>query len=74
MKYHALFVSFEKKQQNLKLSSAVNCRWRFMGKHDVSCYVKCVMKIMHIWLTENDQNMSLGHFLCNGVNIRELLF
>ena len=37
MKYHTLFVSFEKaanvlkKQQNLKFSSAANCRWRFMG-------------------------------------------
>ena len=28
MKYHALFVIFEKKQQNLKLSSAANHRWR----------------------------------------------
>ena len=28
MKYHALFL---KKQQNLKLSSAVNYRWRFKG-------------------------------------------
>ena len=35
MKYHALFVIFEKKkkkkQQNLKLSSAANYRWRFKG-------------------------------------------
>ena len=31
MKYHALFVIFEK-QQNLKLSSAANCRWRFIDK------------------------------------------
>ena len=28
MKYHALFL---KKQQNLKLSSAANYTWRFMG-------------------------------------------
>ena len=28
MKYHALLVIFEK-QQNLKLSSATNYRWRF---------------------------------------------
>ena len=33
MKYHALFVIFEKKNQhNLKLSSAANYRWRFMGE------------------------------------------
>ena len=31
MKYHALFVIFEKKQQNLKLLSAANYRWRFIG-------------------------------------------
>ena len=31
MKYHDLFVDFEKKQQNLKLLSAANYRWRFMG-------------------------------------------
>ena len=31
MKYHALFVFFLKKQQNLKLSSAANYRWRFKG-------------------------------------------
>ena len=30
VKYHALFVIL-KKQQNLKLSSAANCRWRLMG-------------------------------------------
>ena len=30
MKYHALFVIFEK-QLNFKLSSAANYRWRFMG-------------------------------------------
>ena len=30
MKYHALFVIFEK-QQNLKLLSAANGRWRFKG-------------------------------------------
>ena len=29
MKYHALFVIL-KKRQNLKLSSAANCWWRFM--------------------------------------------
>ena len=29
MKYHALFVIFEKKQQNLKLSSATNYRCCF---------------------------------------------
>ena len=28
MKYHALFVIFEK-QQNLKMLSAAKCRWRF---------------------------------------------
>ena len=33
MKYHALFVIFEK-QQNLKLSSAANYRWRFMLDQD----------------------------------------
>ena len=32
MKYHALFVIFEK-QQNLKFSSAANYRWRFKGKY-----------------------------------------
>ena len=26
-----LFCYFLKKQQNLKVSSAANCRWRFMG-------------------------------------------
>ena len=31
MKYQTLFVIFEK-QQNLKLSSAANCRWRFKSK------------------------------------------
>ena len=31
MKYHALFVIFEK-AENLKLSSAANYRWRFKGK------------------------------------------
>ena len=31
MEYHALFVKFEKKQQNLKLLSAANYRWRFKG-------------------------------------------
>ena len=30
MKYHALFVIL-KKQQNFKLSSAANDRWRFKG-------------------------------------------
>ena len=30
MKYHALFVIL-KKRQNLKLSSAANCRWHFKG-------------------------------------------
>ena len=30
MKYHALFVIL-KKRQNLKLSSAANYRWRFLG-------------------------------------------
>ena len=30
MKYHALFVIFEK-QQNLKLSSAANYKWHFIG-------------------------------------------
>ena len=34
MKYHALFVFFEK-QQNLKLSSAADCRWRFKGLEQV---------------------------------------
>ena len=29
MKYHALFVIFEKGAK-LKLASAANCRWRFM--------------------------------------------
>ena len=33
MKYHALFVNFEKRQ-NLKLSSAANYRWRFKGLVD----------------------------------------
>ena len=33
MKYHALFVNFEKsaKFEIVKLSSAANYRWRFMG-------------------------------------------
>ena len=31
MKYHALFVIFEKKKTILKLSSAANYRWRFKG-------------------------------------------
>ena len=32
MKYNALYAIFEnKKQQNLKLSSAAKCRWRFIG-------------------------------------------
>ena len=31
MKYYALFVIFEKKKQKLKLSSAANCMWCFMG-------------------------------------------
>ena len=31
MKYHALFVIFEK-QRNLKLLSAANYRWRFKGE------------------------------------------
>ena len=31
MKYHALFVIFEK-QQHLKLSSAANYSWRFKGQ------------------------------------------
>ena len=30
MKYHALLVIYEKRQ-NLKLSSAANYRWRFKG-------------------------------------------
>ena len=29
--YHALLVLFFEKQQNLKLSSAANYRWHFMG-------------------------------------------
>ena len=29
---------FLEKQQNLKLSSAANCRWRFMGKTDMRMY------------------------------------
>ena len=36
MKYHALFVIFEK-QQNLKLSSAANYRWSFMGEAILLC-------------------------------------
>ena len=35
MKYHTLFVIFQKKQK-LKLSSAAKCRWRFMGWHRLS--------------------------------------
>ena len=31
MEYHAFFL-FLKKQQNLKLSSAANYRWRFIGE------------------------------------------
>ena len=31
MKYHASFVIFEKVAQNLKLSSAADYRWNFMG-------------------------------------------
>ena len=31
MKYHALFVIFEKAAKFEKLSSAANYRWRFMG-------------------------------------------
>ena len=35
MKYHALFVIFEKKkQQIIFFSPAANCRWHFMGKAD----------------------------------------
>ena len=30
MKYHALFVIFEK-LQNFQLSSATNCSWHFIG-------------------------------------------
>ena len=29
------YLLFLKKPQNLKLSSAANSRWRFVGKHDV---------------------------------------
>ena len=35
MKYHALYVIFEK-AANLKLSSAANYRWRFMGQEVIS--------------------------------------
>ena len=31
MKYHALFIIFEKKKQNFKLLSAAKYRWRFKG-------------------------------------------
>ena len=31
MKYHALFVIFEKKAAKFKFSSAANYRWRFKG-------------------------------------------
>ena len=40
MKYHALFVIFEK-QQNLKLSSAANYRWRFMLKFKTTVLITC---------------------------------
>ena len=40
MKYHALFVVFLNKGQNLKLSSAANYRWRFMGS--ITVLVKIV--------------------------------
>ena len=33
MKYHALFVIFEKAALFLKLSSAANYRWRFKSEH-----------------------------------------
>ena len=43
MKYHALFVIFEKKkQQNLKLSSAANNRWRSKG------LILCILMDFHI--------------------------
>ena len=32
MKYNALLVIFDKKRQNLKLSSAANYRWCFKGR------------------------------------------
>ena len=42
MKYHAFFVIL-KKQQNFKLSSAANCRWRFKGEVFVfACYLLSV--------------------------------
>ena len=31
MKYHTLYLLFMRNSQNLKLSSAANYRWRFMG-------------------------------------------
>ena len=34
MEYLALFVIFEKKHQNLKLLSAANYRWRFIGEEE----------------------------------------
>ena len=37
MRYPDLFVVFEKTQQNLKLSSAANYRWRFKGEEAIIC-------------------------------------
>ena len=51
MKYHALFVYlFLKKQQNLKLSSAENNRWRFRGesKDQVLLHVYIALDPMYI--------------------------
>ena len=48
MKYHALFVIFEK-QQNLKLSSAANYRWRLMLDHGGEhTFIRKTLKHTHL--------------------------
>ena len=46
MKYHNLFVIFEKKQQNLKLSFAAKYRWRFKGKRFAYWVFLCCCRLL----------------------------
>ena len=47
MKYHAVLVTFKKKQQNLKLSSSANYRWRFKGQKDLIPLLEAAVQCKH---------------------------
>ena len=49
MKYRTLFVVFEK-QQNIKLSSATNYRWHFMGYDICAYFTLCMLRNVAFFL------------------------